>query len=406
MSERRLFTSESVAAGHPDKVADQISDSILDAILSQDPLGRVACETLVTTGMAVVAGEITTTAKIEYADIVRQCVRSIGYTDPSLGFSADEIAVLVTVGKQSPDIAQGVNESTNQNKEQGAGDQGLMFGYATRETDSLMPMPIHLAHRMMEESNRLRETGKWGWARPDGKCQVTIEYENAVPVRVHTIVCSLQHSDDADQKRIEKAVREDLIPAVMKRENKAHLIDKNTKFYVNPTGRFVVGGPKGDCGLTGRKIIVDSYGGMGRHGGGAFSGKDPTKVDRSACYMARYIAKNVVAAGLANECEVQVAYAIGVAEPVSVLVDTKGTHAISEAKISELVRATFPLTPKGIIEHLNLRRPIYRETARYGHFGRELPNFTWEKTDKAATLRQAAGLEKSSGAKKPAKARA
>ncbi len=393
-SERRLFTSESVAAGHPDKVADQISDSILDAILEQDPMGRVACETLVTTGMAVVAGEITTTARVEYADVVRNAVRSIGYVDPSLGFSADEIAVLVTLGKQSPDIAQGVNESTNATNEQGAGDQGLMFGYATRETESLMPLPIHLAHRMMEEANRLRETKKWGWARPDGKSQVTVEYEGGIPTRIHTLVCSLQHADSIDQKGIEKAVKNELIPAVLEREKKAHLLDKNTKFFVNPTGRFVIGGPKGDCGLTGRKIIVDSYGGMGRHGGGAFSGKDPTKVDRSACYMARYIAKNVVAAGLANECEVQVAYAIGVAEPVSVLVDTKGTHAIPEAKIVELVRQNFALTPKGIIEHLKLRRPIYRETAAYGHFGRELPNFTWEKTDKANALREAAGLGK------------
>jgi S-adenosylmethionine synthetase len=399
-TERRLFTSESVAAGHPDKVADQISDSILDAILAQDPLGRVACETLVATGMAVVAGEITTTAKVEYADIVRNTVRSIGYVDPSLGFSADEMCVMIALGKQSPDIAQGVDEGTSQSKDQGAGDQGLMFGYATRETDSLMPLPIHLSHRMMEEANKLRETKKWGWARPDGKSQVTVEYENGIPTRIHTIVCSLQHAESIDQKGIEKAVKNDLIPAVMEREHKAHLIDKNTKFFVNPTGRFVIGGPKGDSGLTGRKIIVDTYGGMGRHGGGAFSGKDPSKVDRSACYMARYIAKNVVAAGLANECEVQVAYAIGVAEPVSVLVDTKGTHAIPESKISELVRANFPLTPRGIIEHLNLRRPIYRATASYGHFGRELPNFTWEKTDKAAALRQAAGLEK------PAKARA
>ena len=399
MTERRLFTSESVAAGHPDKVADQISDSILDAIIARDPFARVACETLVTTGTAVVAGEITTAARIEYADVVRDAVRSIGYTDPALGFSADEIGVHVLLGRQSPDIAMGVDEDKGAGKEQGAGDQGLMFGYACRETQSLMPLPIHLSHRIMEEANRLRETKKWAWARPDGKSQVTVEYENGIPVRLHTIVCSLQHAESIDQKAIEAAVRSDLIPAVLEREGKAHLLDKQTKFFVNPTGRFVVGGPKGDCGLTGRKIIVDTYGGMGRHGGGAFSGKDPSKVDRSACYMARYIAKNVVAAGLANEGELQVAYAIGVAEPVSVLVDARGTGTIPEPKIAELVRATFPLTPRGIIEHLDLRRPIYRETARYGHFGRELPGFTWERTDKAEGLRKAAGIGAKAGAR-------
>jgi S-adenosylmethionine synthetase len=295
--------------------------------------------------------------------------------------------VLSSIHSQSPDIAMGVDTG-------GAGDQGLMFGYACTETPELMPLPIMLAHKLTKGLSCARRDGVLDYLRPDGKSQVTVEYENGKPSRIHTIVVSLQHADSIDQKGIEKAVRNDLIPAVLEREHKTQLLDKNTKFFVNPTGRFVVGGPKGDCGLTGRKIIVDSYGGMGRHGGGAFSGKDPSKVDRSACYMARYIAKNVVAAGLANECEVQVAYAIGVAEPVSVLVDTKGSHSIPESKIAELVRVHFPLTPKGIIEHLNLRRPIYRETARYGHFGRELPAFTWEKTDKAQALRQAAGLEK------------
>jgi S-adenosylmethionine synthetase len=354
-------------------------------------MARVACETLVATGMAVIAGEITTTAKVEYADVVRNTIRSIGYTDPALGFSADECSVLVALGKQSPDIAQGVDESTNSNKEQGAGDQGLMFGYACRETDSLMPLPIHLSHRILEEASRLRESKKWGWARPDAKSQVTIEYENGVPIRIHTIVCSLQHAESIDQKGIEKCVRNDLIPAVLEKEGKTHLLDKNTKFFVNPTGRFVVGGPKGDSGLTGRKIIVDTYGGMGRHGGGAFSGKDPTKVDRSACYMARYIAKNVVAAGLADRALVQLAYAIGVADPVSVMVHTEGTGRIPEDQITELVRAHFKLTPRGIIESLDLRRPIYKKTAAFGHFGRTEPEFTWERTDKAPALRADAG---------------
>ncbi len=383
MSEDRyLFTSESVAAGHPDKVCDHVSD----AILAQDPNARVACETVCHTGLVMVTGEITTTAKVDYTQVVRDTVREIGYTDPSLGFSADEMAVLVNLEKQSPDIALGVDEHTSQSKELGAGDQGLMFGFACDETPELMPLPIALSHRIMEKVNELRATKALPWLRPDGKSQVTVEYEGRRPVRVHTVVISNQHSDDVTQATIRKELIERAIKAVIP----AELLDDQTIYHINPTGRFVIGGPKGDSGLTGRKIIVDTYGGRGRHGGGAFSGKDPSKVDRSACYMARYIAKNLVAAGLAAEVEVQLAYAIGVAEPVSVHVDTHGTGSVPGSVLSELVRQHFKLTPRGIIESLNLRRPIFKKTAAYGHFGRKLPEFTWEKTDKAEVLKQAA----------------
>jgi S-adenosylmethionine synthetase len=386
MSEDRyLFTSESVAAGHPDKVCDHVSDAILDAILAQDPTARVACETLVHTGMVLVAGEITTKAVVDYTQVVRDTVREIGYVEPSLGFSADEISVLINLEKQSPDIALGVDEATSQSKEIGAGDQGLMFGYAVRETDELMPLPIYLSHRILEKVNELRATKKLAWLRPDGKSQVTVEYSGKKPIRVHTVVISNQHAPEVAQETIRKeliAAAKSVIPA--------NLLDNETIWHINPTGRFVVGGPKGDSGLTGRKIIVDTYGCCCRHGGGAFSGKDPTKVDRSACYMARYIAKNLVAAELADEVEVQLAYAIGVAAPVSVHIDTFGTGKAPNSVLSELVREHFKLTPKGIIESLNLRRPIYEKTAAYGHFGRRLPEFTWEKTDKAEALKKAA----------------
>jgi S-adenosylmethionine synthetase len=383
--DRYLFTSESVAAGHPDKVCDHVSDAILDAIIAQDPTARVACETVAHTGLVMVTGEITTTAKVEYAEIVRQTVREIGYEDPGLGFSADEMCVMVNIERQSPDIALGVDEATNKDKEIGAGDQGLMFGYAVRETPELMPLPIHLSHRIMEKVNELRATKALPWLRPDGKSQVTVEYSGKKPVRVHTVVISNQHAPEVSQATI----RKELIEAA-KAVIPAELLDGETIWHINPTGRFVIGGPKGDSGLTGRKIIVDSYGGRGRHGGGAFSGKDPTKVDRSACYMARYIAKNIVAAELADEVEVQLAYAIGVAAPVSVHIDTFGTGKVPSSVLAELVRQHFKLTPKGIIESLNLRRPIYKKTAAYGHFGRRLPEFTWEKTDKAEALKQAA----------------
>ncbi|MGE0713356.1 MAG: methionine adenosyltransferase [Planctomycetota bacterium] len=388
MAERHLFTSESVAAGHPDKVSDQISDGVLDAILAQDPKARVACETTCNTGLVLLTGEITTTARVDYQQIARDTVRKIGYTDPALGFSADEVAVLVALDRQSPDIAQGVDEGNGLHKEQGAGDQGLMFGYACNETEALMPLAIHLSHRLMEKVNELRESGKLPWLRPDGKCQVTVEYESKKPVRVHTVVLSNQHTAEVDHATLCKELIEKAIKAVIP----ANLLDDETIYHVNPTGRFVVGGPKGDCGLTGRKIIVDTYGGRGRHGGGAFSGKDPSKVDRSAAYMARYVAKNVVAAGLADEVEVQLAYAIGVAEPVSVHVDTFGTGTIPEGQIERLIRKHFRLTPKGIIESLDLLRPIYQKTAAYGHFGRALPEFTWERTDKASALKQDAAL--------------
>ena len=378
---RHLFTSESVTEGHPDKVADQISDAVLDYALSQDPMSRVACETMVTTGVAVVAGEITTKTHIDYQKLVRNTVESIGYTDATYGFDFKTCAVMATVDTQSPDIAMGVDTG-------GAGDQGLMFGYATNESPELMPLPILLAHQLTKKLADARRAGKPNFLRPDGKSQVSVEYDGAKPLRIDTVVISTQHSPEATPTQI----RDEVIELIIKPVLPTALLDAKTKYHINPTGRFVVGGPQGDCGLTGRKIIVDTYGGMGRHGGGAFSGKDPTKVDRSACYMARYIAKNVVAAGLADRTEVQLAYAIGVADPVSVAVDTFGTAKIDEAKISELVRANFQLTPRGIIESLNLRRPIYRKTASYGHFGRNEPEFSWEATDKAAALKAGAGL--------------
>ena len=383
MAEKHLFTSESVAAGHPDKVSDQISDAILDAIFAQDPNARVACETTVNTGLVLLTGEITTTAKVDYQEIARETIRGIGYTDPTLGFSADEVAVLVALDRQSPDIAQGVNEGDGLHSEQGAGDQGLMFGYACDETKELMPLALHLSHRLMEKVNDLRADGTLGWLRPDGKCQVTVEYENKKPKRVHTVVLSNQHTDEVDHETLVKELIEKAVKAVIP----AELLDGETIYHINPTGRFVIGGPKGDCGLTGRKIIVDTYGGRGRHGGGAFSGKDPSKVDRSAAYMGRYVAKNIVAAGLASEVEVQLAYAIGVSAPVSVHVDTFGTGTVADATIVELIRKHFDLTPKGIIDTLDLKRPIFKKTAAYGHFGRELPEFSWERTDKAEAIK-------------------
>ena len=384
--DRMLFTSESVSMGHPDKMADQISDGILDALFQQDPYSRVACETLLTTGLVVVAGEITTKASIDYPTVVRRVVEEIGYTSSDMGFDAKTCAVMVAVGKQSPDIAQGVNEDSQKGKDIGAGDQGLMFGYAANETPELMPMPIALSHRLINKITELRKNGTIPWLRPDSKSQVTVEYEDGKPVRIDAVVISTQTAETPIEE-IRKVIKEQVILPVLPRE----MVDAQTKFYINPTGRFVVGGPCGDAGVTGRKIIVDTYGGMGRHGGGAFSGKDPTKVDRSAAYMARYVAKNVVASGLAEKCEVQLAYAIGVSEPVSVHVDTFGTGQIPDIQIASLVRKTFPLTPSGIIKHLDLRRPIYQKTASGGHFGRSEPEFTWEKTDKKEALRQAAG---------------
>ena len=378
---RYLFTSESVTEGHPDKVADQISDSILDYVLSQDPMGRVACETLVTTGLALVAGEITTKCVIDYPSIVRRTVEQIGYTDASYGFDYKTCAVMCSVDTQSPDIAMGVDTG-------GAGDQGLMFGYASNESPELMPLPILLAHKLTKRLADARRAGVPNFLRPVGKSQVSVEYVDEKPVRIDTVVISTQHSPEVKTEQL----REEVIDHIIRPTLPAELLDAKTKYHINPTGRFVVGGPQGDCGLTGRKIIVDSYGGMGRHGGGAFSGKDPTKVDRSACYMARYIAKNVVAAGLAERAEIQLAYAIGVADPVSVSVDTFGTGKIDQNKISQLIRENFQLTPRGIIESLDLRRPIYTKTASYGHFGRNEPEFTWEKTDKADTLRKQAGI--------------
>jgi S-adenosylmethionine synthetase len=378
---RHLFTSESVTEGHPDKIADQISDSILDAILAKDPASRVACETLVTTGLAIVAGEITTTAVIDYQDVVRSTIADVGYTRGKYGFDAETCAVLSSIHSQSPDIAMGVDTG-------GAGDQGLMFGFACNETDELMPLPIMLAHKLVKGLSCLRRDGTLKYLRPDGKSQVTVDYEGTRPVRVDAVVVSSQHSPDVSQDQM----RADVIEKIVTPTIPAAMIDKDTKVYVNPTGRFVVGGPHGDAGVTGRKIIVDTYGGAAPHGGGAFSGKDPTKVDRSACYMARYIAKNVVAAGLADRALVQLAYAIGVADPVSVMVRTEGTGRIPEGTITELVRAHFKLTPRGIGEELNLRRPIYKKTAAFGHFGRTEPEFTWEQTDKAAALKKAAGL--------------
>ncbi len=378
---KHLFTSESVSGGHPDKMADQISDAVLDAVLTQDPRGRVACETLVTTGLIAVAGEITTTGNVDYASLAREVVRDIGYTKPEYGFDGDSCGVICAVDRQSPDIAQGVDVG-------GAGDQGLMFGYACSETEQLMPMPISLAHQLVAQLTRRREDESIEWLRPDGKSQVTIEYDGPKPVRVDTVVISAQHNDKVSNQEIE----ETLIAKVIREIIPENLLDENTTFHINPTGRFVVGGPHGDCGVTGRKIIVDTYGGVGSHGGGAFSGKDPSKVDRSASYMARYIAKNCVAAGLAESMEIQLAYAIGVPEPVSIMVDTEGTGRIDEDAITDLIRAHFTLTPQAIIETLNLRRPIFRKTAAYGHFGREDENFTWESTDKADELRRAVGL--------------
>src|ERR1700761_5818210 len=376
---KHLFTSESVTEGHPDKVADHISDAVLDAVLAQDPKARVACEVLVTTGICVVAGEITTTAHIDVPSIARKTIADIGYTDAAFGFDAKTCGVLNVVQTQSPDIAMGVDTG-------GAGDQGLMFGYACDETPELMPLPIQLAHRLVEKLSQVRRSGEVKYLRPDGKSQVSVEYVNGKPSRIDAVVISTQHGDDVSTEQLRADVRKHIIDPVVPRD----MVDANTKYHINPTGRFVIGGPHGDTGLTGRKIIVDTYGGMGRHGGGAFSGKDPTKVDRSACYMARYIAKNIVAAGLAQRCEVQLAYAIGVAEPVSVLVETFGTEKVDPAIIPDLVRANFKLTPRAIIDSLDLRRPIYRKTAAHGHFGRTDPDFTWEKTDKAAKLASAA----------------
>jgi S-adenosylmethionine synthetase len=376
-----LFTSESVTEGHPDKIADQVSDSIVDAVLTQDPNGRVACETLLTTGLVVIAGEITTTGSTDFTEVVRETIREVGYDRAKYGFDADTCAVLSSIHGQSPDIAMGVDPG-------GAGDQGLMFGYACRETESLMPLPISLAHDLCRGLSRARRDGVIDYLRPDGKSQVTVEYDGDTPVRVDAVVVSSQHSDHVSNERI----RDDVERHIIKRIVPDQLLDDKTHIYVNPTGRFVTGGPHGDAGLTGRKIIVDTYGGSAPHGGGAFSGKDPTKVDRSASYMARYVAKNCVAAGLADRVQVQLAYAIGVVDPVSVLVDTFGTEKVDEDRISELVREHFQLTPKGIIEMLDLRRPIYKQTAAFGHFGRSEPEITWEKTDKAASLKAAAGL--------------
>ena len=385
MTRKVLFTSESVSMGHPDKVADQISDAILDACLKGDPNSRVACETLVTTGLCVVSGEITTKTNVEYAKIARETIKKIGYTDDAFGINGDTCAVMVTIDRQSPDIRQGVTAGKGLHKEQGAGDQGMMFGYACRETPSLMPLAIDLSHRLVARHAELRQSGKIKYLRPDAKSQVTVEYHDDKPVRVDAVVISTQHDEDVKHSRIQKdmiAMIKDVVPA--------KFIDKKTKFHINPTGRFVVGGPHGDCGLTGRKIIVDTYGGMGRHGGGAFSGKDPSKVDRSAAYAARYVAKNVVAAGLADRCEVQIAYAIGVAEPVSVNVSTFGTGNLPEEVIGKLVDEHFDLRPANIVKMLDLKKPRFVQTAAHGHFGRKGAAFTWEKTDKAAKLKAAA----------------
>jgi S-adenosylmethionine synthetase len=376
-----LFTSESVTEGHPDKIADQVSDAVLDAVLAQDAMGRVACETLVTTGLAMVAGEITTSAVLDYSEIVRNVIRDVGYTRAKFGFDADTCAVISSIKRQSPDIAMGVDTG-------GAGDQGLMFGYACDETDELMPLPIMLAHKLVRRLSEVRKSGAADFLRPDGKSQVTVEYVDDRPARVDTVVISTQHSDSVSNRQLHDVILREVIQHVVPES----LMDSRTKFHINPTGRFVVGGPMGDAGLTGRKIIVDTYGGYSRHGGGAFSGKDPTKVDRSACYMARYVAKNLVAAGLARRLEVQLAYAIGVAEPVSVMADSFGTGAIPDEQMTDVIRAVFSLTPRGIIETLDLRRPIYHPTAAYGHFGRSEPTFTWERSDKAEAVRKEAGV--------------
>ena len=383
-----LFSSESVSEGHPDKVADQISDAILDAILAEDPKARVACETLVSTGLVVISGEITTSAHINYREIAQDTVRRIGYDNSDIGFDYKSCAILTAINRQSPDIAQGVNEGQGIDLDQGAGDQGLMFGYACRETPTLMPFPIFYAHRIMQRQADLRRDGRLPWLRPDAKSQLTVRYVDGKPVAIDTVVVSTQHDADVTHKQIEEAVIEEIIKPVLP----ADMITDNIRYLINPTGRFVVGGPHGDCGLTGRKIIVDTYGGAAHHGGGAFSGKDPSKVDRSAAYAGRYVAKNIVAAGLADKAEVQVAYAIGVAKPVSLMVNTFGTGKIADEKIAALVAEHFDLRPKGIVQSLDLLRPIYSKTAAYGHFGREEPEFTWEWTDKADALRAAAGL--------------
>jgi len=386
MSEYSIFTSESVSEGHPDKMADQISDAVLDAIIADDPHARVAVETMVKTGMAIVAGEVRTSTYVELEDIVRQVILDIGYDSSDVGFDGATCAVLNGIGKQSPEIAMGVDET--EDHEQGAGDQGLMFGYASNETDVLMPAPITYSHRLVKRQAEIRKNGVLPWLRPDAKSQITFRYEDGKPAGIDAVVLSTQHDPEIAQKDLQEAVMEEIIKPVLP----AEWLSADTKYFINPTGRFVIGGPYGDCGLTGRKIIVDTYGGMARHGGGAFSGKDPSKVDRSAAYAARYVAKNIVAAGIADRCEVQVSYAIGVAEPTSISVDTFGTGKISDARIVELVREHFELRPKGLIKMLDLIRPIYLPTAAYGHFGREEPEFTWERTDKADALRDAAGL--------------
>ena len=384
-SGKYLFTSESVSMGHPDKLADQISDGILDALFESDPYSRVACETMVTTGVAIVSGEITTKATVDYTKVVRDVIREVGYTDDAMGINADTCAVMLSIDKQSPDIAQGVDANADQGKEIGAGDQGLMFGFACSDTPELMPLPIALAHRILQRLNQARFGGEVNWLRPDSKSQVTVEYAGHTPVRVDTVVVSTQHDPSVSNEEIRQFVVDKIVKPCLP-EN---LTNGDIKYHVNPTGRFVVGGPHGDCGLTGRKIIVDTYGGWGRHGGGAFSGKDPTKVDRSAAYMARHVAKNVVAAGLAERCELQLAYAIGVSEPVSVYIDTQGTGKVDDDLICDVIRQVFPLTPGGIIDYLDLRRPIYRKTAAGGHFGREEPGFTWEDTQRAGELAKA-----------------
>ncbi|MCK5564082.1 MAG: methionine adenosyltransferase [Planctomycetes bacterium] len=390
-----LFTSESVTMGHPDKVSDQISDAILDAMIAKDPNSRVACETMVTTGLVIVAGEITTKSYVDIPAVVRQTIKEIGYTDPHMGFDYENCAVVVTLDQQSPDISQGVSEGTGLHKEQGAGDQGIMFGYACKETAVLMPLPIHLAHELTDRLSRVRKSKKLKWLRPDGKSQVTIEYNaKGKPQRIHTVVISTQHGPNVKYSTLKKKIIKHVIMPVLPKR----LIDDKMIVHVNPTGKFVIGGPKGDCGLTGRKIIVDTYGGRGSHGGGAFSGKDPSKVDRTACYMARYVAKNLVAAGLCEAVEVQLSYAIGIAKPLSVLVDCEGTEVIDERKIEKIIKDIFPLTPKAMIKHLKMKRPIFKETAKNGHFGRK--KFPWEHTDMVNKLRKAAGLPAKKKAKK------
>jgi len=388
MSKSYLFTSESVSEGHPDKVADQISDAILDGILSQDPTARVACETMINTGMVVLSGEITTSAIIDYTQIVRDTVRNIGYTSSEMGFDADSCAVLVALDKQSVDIAMGVNEGEGDDHDQGAGDQGLMFGYASNETDVLMPAPITYAHRLVQRQAEVRKNGTLTWLRPDAKSQVTFRYEDGQPIGIDAVVLSSQHADSVDNKTLREAIMEEVIKPVLP----AEWLTKDTSYFINPTGRFVIGGPVGDCGLTGRKIIVDTYGGMARHGGGAFSGKDPSKVDRSGAYAGRYVAKNIVAAGLAERCEIQVSYAIGVAQPTSISIETFGTAKVAETRLVEMIREHFDLRPKGIVTMLDLLRPVYKQTAAYGHFGRTEEDLYWERTDKADDLRHEAGL--------------